>query len=176
MVRHYPRTSQPSCTALLTSIQVGRILNRLGSDMETVDWRLNMSVTQTIESGFGLISAFAVVLVLIPWFLLPAIGILCIYGYLCVPPRPPSCSADSHSSYAYVRCSRDIRRLMANARSPIFAKFSETLHGVVTIRAFSAEQRFLQTLYGRCDKFAKQDWSFWMINRALRSSPNSQLC
>lgn len=31
----------------------------------------------------------------------------------------------------------------SNTRSPIFANFGELLEGIVTVRAFSAEQRFL---------------------------------
>ena len=42
-------------------------------------------------------------------------------------------------SLVYVKCSRDLRRLESNARSPIFSKFGETLHGIVTCRAFGAE-------------------------------------
>lgn len=38
---------------------------------------------------------------------------------------------------------RDLRRMESNNRSPIFANFGEVLEGIVTVRAFSAEQRFL---------------------------------
>lgn len=39
----------------------------------------------------------------------------------------------------------------SNSRSPIFANFGELLEGIVTVRAFSAEQRFLNNLYDKVD-------------------------
>jgi ABC-type multidrug transport system fused ATPase/permease subunit len=52
---------------------------------------------------------------------------------------------------------RDLRRMESNSRSPIFASFGETLEGIVTVRAFSAERRFLNTLHARVDETTK----FW---------------
>ena len=44
----------------------------------------------------------------------------------------------------YISCSatRDLQRLEATSRSPIFTQFSETLNGLSTIRAFGATSRF----------------------------------
>ncbi len=39
----------------------------------------------------------------------------------------------------------------SNSRSPIFSGFSELLEGIVTVRAFSAEQRFLDGLHTTVD-------------------------
>lgn len=43
----------------------------------------------------------------------------------------------------YLNTGRDLRRMESNTRSPIFANFGELLEGIVTVRAFSAERRFL---------------------------------
>ena len=39
----------------------------------------------------------------------------------------------------------------SNSRSPIFSGFGELLEGIVTVRAFSAEQRFLDGLHTKVD-------------------------
>ena len=39
----------------------------------------------------------------------------------------------------------------SNSRSPIFSGFGELLEGIVTVRAFSAEQRFLDALHLKVD-------------------------
>ena len=39
----------------------------------------------------------------------------------------------------------------SNSRSPIFANFNELLEGIVTVRAFSVEQRFLDSQYEKVD-------------------------
>ena len=65
----------------------------------------------------------------------------------------------------YLTAGRDIRRMESNARSPIFANFSELLEGIVTVRAFSVEKRFLAELYENVDLSARMYYVFWMANR-----------
>ena len=51
----------------------------------------------------------------------------------------------------YLNTGRDLRRMESNSRSPIFSGFGELLEGIVTVRAFSAEQRFLNSLHAKVD-------------------------
>ena len=55
------------------------------------------------------------------------------------------------AAIAYLNTGRDIRRMESNTRSPIFANFNELLEGIVTVRAFSVEQRFLDSQYQKVD-------------------------
>ena len=55
------------------------------------------------------------------------------------------------AAIGYLNTGRDIRRMESNSRSPIFANFSELLEGIVTVRAFSVEQRFLDSQYQKVD-------------------------
>jgi len=55
----------------------------------------------------------------------------------------------------------------SNSRSPIFSGFGELLEGIVTVRAFSAEQRFLDALHTKVDLTTQMWYSFWMTNRWL---------
>ena len=72
----------------------------------------------------------------------------------------------------------------SNSRSPIFSGFGELLEGIVTVRAFSAEKQFLDSLHTKVDLTTQvnmqialdssyiltrsQMWySFWMTNRWL---------
>lgn len=47
----------------------------------------------------------------------------------------------------YLNSGRDLRRMESNSRSPIYSGFGEMLEGIVTVRAFSAERRFLDDLH-----------------------------
>lgn len=78
--------------------------------------------------------------VIFPLFLLPASVIGLVYRYLAI---------------GYLNTGRDLRRMESNSRSPIFAGFGELLEGIVTVRAFSAEQRFLDELHGKIDLTTK---------------------
>lgn len=46
----------------------------------------------------------------------------------------------------FVRYSSQIKRLESVSRSPIYAFFGESLNGVSTIRAFSAQNRYLKQM------------------------------
>lgn len=69
----------------------------------------------------GVISVVAVVAWTVPPFLFVAIPLLLIYKQI--------------QSY-YLATSRELKRIDATTKSPIFAMFGETLNGLVTIRAF----------------------------------------
>ena len=82
-----------------------------------------------------------------PLFIFPAILIGYVYRLLAI---------------GYLNAGRDLRRMESNSRSPIFANFGELLEGIVTVRAFSAEQRFLDDLYKKVDLTTKA--SFILLN------------
>lgn len=71
-----------------------------------------------------------------PLFLIPALVMGLIYRHLAI---------------GYLNAGRDLRRMESNSRSPIFSGFGEMLEGLVTVRAFSAERRFLNDLHGKVD-------------------------
>ncbi|KAI0639291.1 multidrug resistance-associated ABC transporter [Trametes polyzona] len=130
----------------------GRMLNRFSKDVETVD----TSLAGTLQSVNQSLALFAVsmftVIVVFPLFIFPA----AILGYFY-----------RRAAIAYLNTGRDIRRMESNTRSPIFANFSELLEGIVTVRAFGAEQRFLNDLYAKVDLTTQMWYTFWMTNRWL---------
>ncbi|RDX45811.1 multidrug resistance-associated ABC transporter [Lentinus brumalis] len=130
----------------------GRMLNRFSKDVETVDTSL-ASTLQQVNSSLALfaVSMFTVIFVF-PLFIVPAVFLGFFYR---------------HAAIAYLNTGRDIRRMESNTRSPIFANFSELLEGIVTVRAFSAEERFLNDQYAKVDLTTQMWYTFWMTNRWL---------
>ena len=74
--------------------------------------------------------------VVFPYFLVPAFFIGFAYRELAI---------------GYLNTGRDLRRMESNTRSPIFSDFGEMLEGIVTVRAFSAEKRFLNNIFVKID-------------------------
>ena len=71
-----------------------------------------------------------------PYFLIVFIPILLVY----------------YTTQAYYRVSsRELKRLDAILRSPLYAHFSETLTGLSTIRAYRAQPRFITVHERRLD-------------------------
>ncbi|KAI0092260.1 multidrug resistance-associated ABC transporter [Irpex rosettiformis] len=130
----------------------GRMLNRFSKDVETVDSSLSGTL-QTVNSSLANFAASVItVVVIFPLFVFPAVVIGFIYRQLAI---------------GYLNTGRDLRRMESNTRSPIFANFGELLEGIVTVRAFSAEQRFLDNHNAKVDLTTKMWYSFWMTNRWL---------
>ncbi|TDL21715.1 P-loop containing nucleoside triphosphate hydrolase protein, partial [Rickenella mellea] len=130
----------------------GRMLNRFSKDIETVDSSLASSLQQVNSSLANFLSSVIVVVVVFPWFIVPATIIGMLYYKLAI---------------GYLNTGRDLRRMESTSRSPIFSGFGELLEGIVTVRAFSAEQRFLDGLHKKIDLTTQMWYSFWMTNRWL---------
>ncbi|KAF9007209.1 multidrug resistance-associated ABC transporter [Cyathus striatus] len=130
----------------------GRMMNRFGKDIETIDSSLAGSLQAVNSSLAGFFAAILTVAVVFPYFLIPAFFIGLAYRELAI---------------GYLNTGRDLRRMESNSRSPIFSDFGELLEGIVTVRAFSAERRFLNNLHLKIDNTTKMWYSFWMTNRWL---------
>ncbi|THH08106.1 hypothetical protein EW145_g2928 [Phellinidium pouzarii] len=130
----------------------GRMLNRFSKDIETVDSSLASSLQAVNSSLASFFSSMVIVVAVFPPFLVPASVIGYFYYQLAI---------------GYLNTGRDLRRMESTTRSPIFSGFGELLEGIVTVRAFSAEPRFLNGLYSKIDVTLRMWYSFWMTNRWL---------
>ncbi|KAF8502967.1 multidrug resistance-associated ABC transporter [Gautieria morchelliformis] len=134
------------------STPTGRMLNRFSKDIETVDTSLGSSLQAVNASMATLFASVVTVIFFSPPFIFPAVVIGYVYYQLGV---------------GYLNTGRDLRRMESNSRSPIFSNFSELLSGIVTVRAFASERRFLDNLHSKIDGTTKMWYSFWMTNRWL---------
>lgn len=114
----------------------GRILNRFSTDISTVDSSLSGSLRQTTNYIGNFIAAVLTIVVVVPPFSFPAAVIAYIYYRL---------------SYGYVITGRMLRRMDSTTKSPIFSAFGDMLEGLVTVRAFSSEKRFVDRTHGKVD-------------------------
>ncbi|KAJ3683780.1 hypothetical protein LUZ60_014007 [Juncus effusus] len=106
----------------------GRVLNRLSSDLYTVDDSLPFIMNILLANLFSLIGTVIVLSYAQLSFLILLIPFWFIYNRL---------------QFYYRSTSRELRRLDSVARSPIYSSFTETLDGSVSIRAFQKEELFM---------------------------------
>ncbi|KAJ6585099.1 multidrug resistance-associated ABC transporter [Mycena capillaripes] len=131
---------------------LGRMLNRFGRDVEIVDNQIGWSVVAFNSALSGFFVSVITVLSVFPLFVIPATIIGYFYRILAL---------------GYLHTGRDLRRMESNSLSPIFSDFAAMLEGVVTVRAFSSEKRFMNTLHERLDASTQLRYAFWMTNRWL---------
>ena len=91
---------------------------------------LGVQVLEVVDCLASALGALAMVLFVTPAILIVAAPLL-FFGYLRV-------------QNMYIATNRELKRLDSIALSPIFSKFSETLSGLITLRAFQKEEQFAE--------------------------------
>ena len=110
----------------------GRILNRFSRDIGIMDELLPDAFVDCVQLVLFCIGSVLLLSVLNPWVLLGAIPLITAFVFL---------------GRYYLKTSRELKRLEGLNRSPVIAHFSDTLDGLVTIRAFQREGAFMEELY-----------------------------
>jgi ABC-type multidrug transport system fused ATPase/permease subunit len=126
------------------STPLGRIINRFTSDLDTIDNNLPGTVKTAICGFFSVIASIcsiAIVTVFFLVFVMPLGMLKTIYSKLVII----FFSAFMYQQIQrfYLRSSREIKRLQMISKSPIMSHFSETVRGLVSIRAFKKQQSFI---------------------------------
>jgi ABC-type bacteriocin/lantibiotic exporter with double-glycine peptidase domain len=67
----------------------------------------------------------------------------------------------------FLPLSQSLRRLETVSLSPLFANFGELLQGLTTVRAFHAQQNFLNRVIEVVDKFQGMDHFYWSLQSWL---------
>ena len=125
----------------------GRILNRFSSDLDMIDAKIPQQLKNFLSCLTMILGTFVVITGVTPYFLVPVLPIGVCYVFLQVCAVLYSCTVPYCTElYYYVflqvyftRTRRQVTRLQAIAKSPIFSHFSETINGAATIRAFNQQ-------------------------------------
>ena len=104
--------------------------------MYSVDQSLPWSFHSYFRTLYNVITILAVISYSTPLFLFLVVPMGIVYFYV---------------QRYYVASSREFKRLDSITRSPIYAHFSETLNGVITIRAYRQQERFITENEARID-------------------------
>ena len=105
---------------------LGRIMNRFAKDINTVDNTVSDSLRMFLMTFANIVGSFALIAIIIPWFLI-AVGVIMVVYY-------------AFALY-YRSSARELKRLDAILRSSLYAHFSESLVGLATVRAYGETGR-----------------------------------
>ena len=106
----------------------GRILNRFSKDIGCIDETLPLTVYDTKTIFAEIICLFGITIYVSPYAGIPTgfFGIIAFFF-----------------RRFYLKTSRSIKRLEGTTKSPIFSQLSSSLNGLVSIRAFNAEDKMV---------------------------------
>ncbi|VDL78379.1 unnamed protein product [Nippostrongylus brasiliensis] len=108
---------------------IGRILNRFSKDVGTMDDQLAFVFFEFLMGTLNFLGIVFVILLLNPIVFLPTLPLLVVFFLLRI---------------VYLASSRDVKRLEATTRSPLYSHISAFMNGLYTVRAYGKQSEVLQ--------------------------------
>jgi ABC-type multidrug transport system fused ATPase/permease subunit len=131
---------------------LGVLTNRFSKDLETLDSQLPDDLGRSLMYFLGVCTTIISITTIAPSFLLGFAFLSVGYWYY---------------GNRYSRAARELRRLDSTSKTPIFSLYSETVSGVVTIRAFGATSAFMSSMLQKVDNNLIYFFDLWAANRWL---------
>ena len=131
---------------------LGQIMNRFSKDLQAIDQEVAPVAAGVVQGVLNIVAIVTLISVITPGFLIA--GVLLSVVYFCI-------------GMFYVKSSRDLKRLESVQRSPLYQQFGETLSGIITIRAYGDERRFVRDNFIRINTHNRPFIYLWAANRWL---------
>ncbi|EGV61734.1 hypothetical protein CANTEDRAFT_108700 [Yamadazyma tenuis ATCC 10573] len=116
--------------SFLDTTPMGRILNRFTKDTDVLDNEIGQQARFLVFTSGNIVGVFVLCICFMPWFALSI---------------PPLAFAVCCIGSVYRATCREVKRLESVQRSFIYNNFNESLNGMDTIKAYGAEERFLES-------------------------------
>ena len=134
----------------LDTTPVGRIISRFTKDMKAVDGNFTEISANVFDTSVSMFLKFFIVIVVVPFFAIPGVTIGFVGAVL---------------GELYIRGQLSVKREMSNAKSPLFSHFSAAVNGIVSIRAYGAQDKLRAEAQRRADKYTRTARTFYNLNR-----------
>lgn len=131
---------------------VGRLMNRLVSDIGMIDGGIMGPLQQVAWWGLAWLSSMAVIASVTPLFLIFSTGMTIWFVSIFM---------------RFLPTSQSLRRLEMVSLSPLMSNFGILLDGLATIRAFKAQPHFQNRNIAVTDAFQKMDHFYWSLQAWL---------
>ncbi|KAL9104794.1 MAG: hypothetical protein Q9163_000292 [Psora crenata] len=131
---------------------VGRLMNRLTSDIGTIDGNISYQFQDITFLAITWISSVVVIASVTPIFLIFSVGLSAAFVFIFL---------------RFLPTSQSLRRLEMVSLSPLMSNFGALLHGLTTVRAFCVQKRFQDRVIEVTDAFQKMDHFYWSLQAWL---------
>lgn len=129
-------------------VPIGRLMNRLTSDVGTIDGNISNQFLQVAWQAIAWVSSIAVIASITPLFLVFSLALTAAFVGIFMQFLPTS---------------QSLRRLEMVSLSPLMSNFGALLTGLTTVRAFCAQSRFQDRVIAVTDAFQGMDHFYWQV-------------
>ncbi|KAJ3557434.1 hypothetical protein NM688_g1473 [Phlebia brevispora] len=134
----------------LDQTPTSRIIARCTQDIAAVDGTFVAIFSGFVQMTFGILTKFGAVIVMSPVCVIPGVVLFILGGWL---------------GQLYMKAQLAVKRERSNARAPVLGHFSSAIAGLVSIRAYGAQDYFRQESYRRIDRYTRASVTFYDLNR-----------
>ncbi|KAH8778648.1 multidrug resistance-associated protein 6 [Diaporthe sp. PMI_573] len=131
---------------------VGRLMNRLTSDIGTIDGQIVTQIRDVVWYFMFWSSSLFVIASTAPVFLAIALVMTTLFVMIFL---------------RFLPASQSLRRLEMVSLSPLMSNFGTLLEGLTTVRAFRAQPHFQDRIIVTTDAFQKMDHFYWSLQAWL---------
>eukprot|EP00052_Salpingoeca_macrocollata_P020832 m.175998 g.175998 ORF g.175998 m.175998 type:complete len:1316 (-) comp21374_c0_seq1:121-4068(-) len=131
---------------------IGRILNRFSMDMGLMDELLPLTFLDFLQLFLIITGVLLLTGILNPWLFILTLPLVLLFWRV---------------RRHYISCGREIKRIEATERSPLYSTLSSSLAGLAVIRGHAAQPRFRQEFNKHQDNYSKAFFMFVMLSRWL---------
>ncbi|KIK69354.1 hypothetical protein GYMLUDRAFT_35426 [Collybiopsis luxurians FD-317 M1] len=136
---------------------LSKLQNRWSSDMYITDFAFPRALQDFTFTAVYVVGAIILILIAVPWLAISIPFLAVVYWYL---------------QRIYLATSKQLQRLTMSSKTPMYAAFTTTLSGLVTIRAFQSEHYFKQLSMRHLDRAQAPMYYRYAGIRFLRTSLN----
>ncbi|KXN88203.1 ATP-binding cassette transporter abc4 [Leucoagaricus sp. SymC.cos] len=140
----------PFCFVRISSRIILEVVGHNTDSSSCVDDSLSFDLRRVLELNISLVGRVLAIGIFSPFYIIPAV-VITLLGLL--------------NGQVYMRAQLPVRRMMSNLKSPVLAHLSETMDGLVSIRAYRAQEQYTQKFMERVDAYSRLAMTYWAMNR-----------
>ncbi|KAG2070718.1 hypothetical protein BDR04DRAFT_1053972 [Suillus decipiens] len=134
----------------LDTTPTSRVITRCTQDIRAIDGPFAQGIGWVVELSLTMIVKLGAVVAMTPVFLGPGLFIGLLGGWI---------------GRIYMKAQLSVKREMSNAKAPVLGHFGAAIAGLISIRAYGAEEAFKEESLDRIDRYTKSARMFYNLNR-----------
>ncbi|KAH9911186.1 P-loop containing nucleoside triphosphate hydrolase protein [Fomitopsis serialis] len=127
-----------------------RIIARCTQDIQSVDGEISKTWGVIMELNISMLIKVVAVVIMSPIFLVVAVAVAIAGGLV---------------GQIYMKAQLTVKREMSVAKAPVLGHFGAAFAGLVSIRAYGAQDAFKEVSYQRIDRYTRAARTFWDLTR-----------